>query len=80
MSKGCNDLIKAQKAYVLTSAEDVMLQLNWQQKPTQTPVQKKLFVELYRSRAHRVAGFARNRQRTIGLYCDKKQLSDFTNG
>jgi DNA processing protein len=46
MSKGCNDLIKAQKAYVLTSAEDVMLQLNWQQKPTQTPVQKKLFVEL----------------------------------
>lgn len=46
MSKGCNDLIKAQKAHVLTSAEDVILQLNWQQKPTQTHTQKKLFVEL----------------------------------
>jgi len=46
-SKGCNTLIKTQRAHMLTSAADLVYMLNWsfeeKQKPT---VQKQLFVEL----------------------------------
>ena len=46
-SKGCNNLIKNNKANVLTSAEDIVKMLNWdiQEKPKK-PIQKQLFVEL----------------------------------
>jgi len=46
-SKGCNDLIKRNKAAILTSAKDLVDLLNWQLEPT-TPksIQKQLFVEL----------------------------------
>ena len=47
-SKGCNDLIKYQKAHLLTSAAELIYLLGWQieeEKPEKT-VQKKLFVEL----------------------------------
>lgn len=46
-SKGCNDLIKSQKAHMLTSAADLVYVLNWQiesQKPKAK--QPPLFVEL----------------------------------
>ncbi|GAA0872803.1 DNA-processing protein DprA [Gangjinia marincola] len=44
-SKGCNNLIKQQKAHLLTSAADLVYMLGWQldEKPA---VQKSLFVEL----------------------------------
>ena len=46
-SEGCNNLIKQQKAHLLTSVADIMYILNWSLEEKQTPVvQKKLFVEL----------------------------------
>lgn len=46
-SQGCNDLIKTQRANLLTSAADLVYNLNWELevKPTK-PVQKQLFVSL----------------------------------
>lgn len=45
-SQGCNNLIKTQKANVLTSAADLIYNLNWDiQTPTKA-VQKQLFVSL----------------------------------
>jgi DNA processing protein len=46
-SKGCNDLIKRNKAAILTSANDLIEMLNWNldQKAIK-PIQKQLFVEL----------------------------------
>jgi DNA processing protein len=46
-SQGCNDLIKTQRAHLLTSAADLVYILNWEldtKKPQ--PVQKQLFVSL----------------------------------
>ena len=46
-SKGCNDLIKRNKAAILTSANDLIEFLNWELEPKQLKViQKQLFVEL----------------------------------
>ena len=46
-SVGCNNLIKQQKAHLLTSAADLIYILNWQIETKQpAAVQKKLFVEL----------------------------------
>ena len=45
-SLGCNNLIKGQKAHVLTSAADVAYILNWNLNDKPIPVQKQLFVEL----------------------------------
>ena len=45
-SIGCNNLIKAQRAHVLTSAADLAYILNWEIEKEQKPVQKQLFVEL----------------------------------
>lgn len=46
LSKGCNDLIKSQKAHLLNSAADLIYMLNWQPEESAKPVQKQLFVEL----------------------------------
>ncbi|PWA11571.1 DNA-processing protein DprA [Flavobacterium laiguense] len=45
-SQGCNNLIKTQKANVLTSAADLIYILNWDIKNEAKPVQKQLFVTL----------------------------------
>lgn len=45
-SQGCNNLIKTQKANVLTSAADLIYMLNWDIKENQKTIQKQLFVEL----------------------------------
>ena len=45
-SQGCNDLIKTQKANVLTSAADLIYILNWSIENKGKTVQKQLFVEL----------------------------------
>lgn len=45
-SQGCNDLIKTQKANVLTSAADLIYILNWNIENKGKTVQKQLFVEL----------------------------------
>lgn len=47
-SRGCNTLIKTNKANVLTHPEDVIKMLNWdiQEVPKKPPIQKQLFVEL----------------------------------
>jgi DNA processing protein len=46
-SQGCNDLIKTQRANLLTSAADLVYCLNWELKSAAIkPVQKQLFVSL----------------------------------
>ncbi|MBP4141164.1 DNA-processing protein DprA [Flavobacterium sp. P4023] len=45
-SQGCNNLIKTQKANVLTSAADLVYILNWDIEQKTKPVQKQLFVTL----------------------------------
>ncbi len=45
-SQGCNNLIKTQKANLLTSAADLIYILNWDIETKAKPVQKQLFVTL----------------------------------
>jgi DNA processing protein len=45
-SKGCNDLIRRNKAAILTSATDLVEMLNWDITPRTTTIQKQLFVEM----------------------------------
>ncbi len=47
LSKGCNMLIKTQRAHMLTSAADLIYMLNWELEEKEQPViQKQLFIEL----------------------------------
>lgn len=43
---GCNNLIKAQKAHMLTSAADLAYILNWEIDTNKQAVQKQMFIEL----------------------------------
>jgi DNA processing protein len=45
-SQGCNNLIKTQKANLLTSAADLIYILNWDIESKTKPIQKQLFVTL----------------------------------
>lgn len=45
-SKGCNNLIKNNKAHLLNSASDMVTMLNWDLQEKSIPIQKQLFVEL----------------------------------
>jgi len=45
-SQGCNQLIKTQKANVLTTAADLVYMLNWDIENKSKPIQKQLFVDL----------------------------------
>ena len=45
-SEGCNNLIKHQRAHLLSKPEDIPYLLNWQTDTNPKVVQKKLFVEL----------------------------------
>jgi len=45
-SQGCNNLIKTQRAYLLTSVADLVYILNWDLEKKEKPVQKQLFVTL----------------------------------
>ncbi|WP_066223116.1 DNA-processing protein DprA [Formosa haliotis] len=46
LSVGCNNLIKQQKAHLITSPLDVAYMLNWELESEQKVIQKQLFVEL----------------------------------
>jgi DNA processing protein len=48
LSQGCNNLIKTQRAHLLTSAADVLYILNWELEESKTnkTIQKQLFVSL----------------------------------
>ncbi len=45
-SQGCNQLIKIQKANVLTDASDLIYMLNWDLETPSKPIQKQLFVDM----------------------------------
>lgn len=45
-SKGCNNLIKSNKAHLLTDANDIVKQLNWDLQKKPKIIQKQLFVSL----------------------------------
>lgn len=47
LSRGCNNLIKTNRAGILTSAKDLVEALNWELKPNQPKaIQKQLFIDL----------------------------------
>ncbi|UNY99672.1 DNA-processing protein DprA [Zhouia spongiae] len=73
-SVGCNNLIKQQKAHVLTSAADLIYILNWdiEQRP-EPVVQKQLFVELDDTEKHIYKYLEENGKQlldVIALNCD----------
>jgi len=46
-SQGCNNLIKTQRANLLTSAADIVYMLNWElEEKNSKPIQKQLFISL----------------------------------
>ncbi|TGD58692.1 DNA-processing protein DprA [Flavobacterium humi] len=45
-SQGCNNLIKTQRAHLLTSAADLVYMLNWDMEKKEKQIQKQLFVTL----------------------------------
>lgn len=45
-SKGCNQLIKNNRAHLLTSSEDIVKMLNWDIEEKKPVIQKQLFVDL----------------------------------
>jgi len=45
-SKGCNDLIKNNRAHLVSSASDLIKMLNWDIQEKPKPIQKQLFVDL----------------------------------
>lgn len=45
-SKGCNSLIKNNKAHLLTNAKDIVKMLNWDIAENSKPIQKQLFLNL----------------------------------
>ena len=45
-SVGCNNLIKLQRAHLLSKPEDIPYILNWKLEREKKPIQKQLFVEL----------------------------------
>ncbi|RUT70603.1 DNA-protecting protein DprA [Flavobacterium cupreum] len=72
-SMGCNNLIKTQKANMLTSAADLVYMLNWDIQSTGKAVQKQLFVEL-ETEEQKIYDFLLKNGRelldTIALTCD----------
>ena len=72
-SMGCNNLIKTQKAHMLTSAADLVYMLNWDIQSTGKSVQKQLFVEL-EAEEQKIYDFLLKNGRelldTIALSCD----------
>jgi DNA protecting protein DprA len=72
-SQGCNNLIKTQKANVLTSAADLIYILNWDIENKAKPVQKQLFVELEADEQKLYDFLLKNGKElldTIALKCD----------
>jgi DNA processing protein len=45
-SQGCNNLIKTQRAHLLSSAADLVYILNWELEQVKKPIQKQLFITL----------------------------------
>jgi len=72
-SQGCNNLIKTQKANVLTSAADLIYMLNWDLEKEKKPVQKQLFVTLDRDEQKVYDHLLKNGKElldSIALQCD----------
>lgn len=72
-SQGCNNLIKTQKANLLTSAADLIYMLNWDIEEKPKAIQKKLFVSL-NEEEQKVYGFLQQNGKElmdiIALRCD----------
>ena len=73
-SVGCNNLIKTQRAHLLTSAADILYILDWKTNEAITkPIQKQLFIELD-SEEQKVFEFlqknGKNQMDNIALECD----------
>ena len=45
-SQGCNNLIKTQRAHLLSGAADLVYMLNWDLEKKEKPIQKQLFITL----------------------------------
>jgi len=76
-SEGCNNLIKHQKAHVLSKPEDIPYILNWHIEDKKMPIQKKLFVELDTDEKV-IYNFLKDRERTVGYHCFKMRYAYFS--
>ncbi|RZJ72011.1 DNA-processing protein DprA [Flavobacterium sp.] len=65
VSQGCNQLIKTQRAHLMTSAADLVYIMNWDLQPKPKPVQKQLFVSL-----------SDEEKRIYDYLCDRRELLD----
>ncbi|WP_445721320.1 DNA-processing protein DprA [Flavobacterium sp.] len=74
-SHGCNNLIKTQRAHVLTSAADLVYILNWEliSKNTEKAIQKQLFISLTEEE-QKIYDYLQNKENesidTIALDCE----------
>lgn len=73
-SQGCNNLIKTQRAHLLSSAADILYILGWELKENKTkPQQTQLFVELS-SEEQKIADFLQQNKKEqldlIALHCN----------
>lgn len=72
-SQGCNDLIKTQKANLLTSAADLIYVLNWDIEKKPKAIQKQLFIDLEHDEQKIYDFLLKNGKElldTIALECD----------
>ena len=63
-SQGCNNLIKTQKANLLTSAADLIYILNWDLDTPAQPIQKQLFVML-ENEEHKICAYLQKNGKEI---------------
>jgi DNA processing protein len=70
---GCNNLIKTNKAHLLTSSKDIIEMLNWDIPKTTVPKQIELFITL-NDEEQKVYDYLHNNGKqlldTIALHCD----------
>lgn len=73
-SRGCNNLIKTNRAHLLTSAADILYLLNWEiEDPKPKTIQKQLFVELTEEEKTIYNFLKENKKEemdTIALHCN----------
>ncbi len=74
LSEGCNFLIKTNRAALVTSAEDIIHSMNWQQKEGKKSIQKKLFIDLDPLEEQVLKAFDERSKLPVDEICAKLEL------
>jgi DNA processing protein len=75
-ASGCNQLIRDHQAMIITSAQDILKAMNWddQVSKPKPPVQKELFVELSQEEKMILAVFRDNEEQHLEQICRHSQM------